>query len=282
MIVDAHAHPFFRDWSLGHARGEERPVPEDWRRIVRRIHGRELEMPTFDEFLERKRSSGIDRIVIFGRDTETRTGESSFNEWVIELAERYPSHFVPFMAIDPNKGLQVAEGLRDAVIERGVRGVKIHPYAAQLPPNDRRCYPLYEFIEELGIPIVFHSGPGPLGARLDYSHPRHFDDLGVDFPGLKVILAHFSGPFYLEAHSLAWRYENFYVDISFMPSVYLDSLPWSFFERTIPDKILMGSDYPMVLPDERLGDVERLPVREETRRRIAGENAARLLGLKSG
>lgn len=280
MIVDSHAHPYFADWYPSEERGRPLELPEDWQRIFERLHGGKLFVPSFDAFCERVRKAGIDRVVVFDRDTETRDGRTPGNEWVLELCEEYPDLFVPFYAVDPNKGRASVSALERAV-ECGARGVKIHPYGAELQPNDRRAYPLYEAVEGLGIPIIFHTGPGPLGTRADISHVRHFDDLCVDFPGLKLILAHFGGDGYTTAHMLAWRYENVYVDVAFLPEPYIAAMPWQLFERTIQDKILFGSDFPLVMPDERLAMLRRLPLAEETVRRITGQNAAALLGLEA-
>ena len=278
MIIDSHAHPYFADWYPGGERGQALELPQDWQEIYHRLHGGELEVPTFDMFVERTRSAGIDRVVVFDRDTETRDGRVPENEWVFELSESYPDTFVPFYALDPNKGLAAVPDVEKAVA-RGARGVKIHPYAAELTPNNRRIYPLYDAIQDLGVPVIFHTGPGPLGTRSDLSHVRHFDDLCVDFPRLKIIMAHFGGDGFMTAHMLAWRYENLYIDISFLPEIYFSSMPWNLFERTIPEKILLGSDFPLVMPDERLAMLRRLPLSEDTMRRISGGNAAELLGL---
>lgn len=279
MIIDAHAHPYFADWYPGHARGDALELPGDWALIHGRLHGEELEVPTFADFCARTRAAGIDRVVVFDRDTETRDGRAPQNDWVLDLAEAYPELFIAYHAVDPNKGRAALPALERAV-ERGARGVKVHPYGAGMPPNDRRAYPLYDAIQELGVPVIFHTGPGPLGTRADLSHVRHFDDLCVDFPRMQMILAHFGADAFLTAHMLAWRYEQVYVDIAFLPEVYLRTMPWDLFADTIPDKILLGSDFPLVLPDERLATLQRLGLPADVERRIAGDNAATLLGLK--
>lgn len=276
MIIDVHAHPIFSDV---HPPGVKELPPRDYILTARRYLGRELRLITLEEFLERKRRAGVDRVVIFLRDDETYSGVPPANEWVAELAERHREHFIPFYALDPNKGEIAARILREAHRERGVMGVKIHPYAARMPPNDRRAYPLYKAAEELGVPVLFHTGPGPVGTRMSYCRPIYLDDVAIDFPDLKIIIAHFSGPWYMEAYALAWRHENVYVDISFHPEAFIRHLPWELFEATIPDKILFGTDFPFNMPDERVEMVRRLPVSEDTKRRILGENARRLLGL---
>jgi uncharacterized protein len=278
VIIDSHAHPYFADWYPGTAPGTTLELPDDWRQIHGRLHGGDLEVPTFADFCERVREAGIDRVVVFDRDTETRDGRPPENDWVLDLVDAHPELFIAYHAVDPNKGRAAIPALERAA-ERGARGVKIHPYGAYMTPNDRRAYRLYDAIQELGLPVIFHTGPGPLGTRADLSHVRHFDDLCVDFPRMRVILAHFGVDAHLIAHMLAWRYEQVYVDISFLPEVYLRAMPWDLFVETIPDKILLGSDFPLVMPDERLATLRRLGLPADVERRIAGENAARLLDL---
>lgn len=279
MIIDAHVHPLFRDVYPGGRPGEELKPPRDYILTHARFHKGELRLLSLDEFLESMRRGRVDKVVVFLRDDETSSGIKPANEWVAELAEEYSRHFIPFYALDPNKGAMGASSLREACENLGFKGVKIHPYAARIYPNDPRVYPIYRAAEDLGIPVLFHSGPGPVGTKIDYCRPIFIDDVALNFPNLKIIIAHFSGPWYMEAHALAWRHENVYVDISFYPEAFIRSLPWQLFEETIPDKILFGTDYPFNRPDERVEMVDRLPVSGKTKKMILGENARRVLGL---
>ena len=89
-------------------------------------------------------------------------------------------------------------------------------------PNDRLAYPLYEVIEEDGLPALFHTGhsgvgsglPGGGGIRLKYSNPIHVDDVAVDFPTLKIVLAHPSFPWQDEALSIATHKPQVFIDLS--------------------------------------------------------------------
>ena len=279
MIIDIHAHPLFRDVYPGKRSEEELKPPKDYILTYARFHKGELKLLTLGEFLERKEKAKVDKVVIFVRDDETFSGIKPPNEWVAELAKEYSQHFIPFYAIDPNKGAIGAQALRNACETLGFKGAKIHPYAARMYPNDPRAHPIYKTASDLGIPILFHSGPGPVGTRIDYCRPIFLDDVALEFPDLKIIIAHFSGPWYMETHALAWRHENVYVDISFYPEAFIKSLPWQLFEETIPDKILFGTDYPFNLPDDRVKLVEKLPLSDKTKRMILGENARKLLSI---
>ena len=78
-------------------------------------------------------------------------------------------------------------------------------------PATAMAYPLYEVIEELGVPALFHTGqtgigagmPGGGGIRLKYSNPLELDDVAADFPALQIILAHPSFPWQDEALAVA-------------------------------------------------------------------------------
>lgn len=279
MVIDIHAHPYFRDWFPGEPEpSSSHDPPESWTNIYRRMHGSELTIPTFDGYRQQMETAGIEKTAFFVRDIETKNGEPPENEWVMDLAAQH-DEFIPFFAVDPNKGELGARRLHQAVTEQEVKGAKIHPYGAELYPDDERAYPIYRTASELGIPIIFHTGPGPLGTPIDFCHPRHFDKVVRKFPELPIILAHFSGPWHDEAHFLAWRYDNVYVDISFMPQTFLEQLPWEYYAETIPDSILFGTDFPLVDPAERIAYVEDLEIPETVKENILHQNAAALLGI---
>ena len=111
---------------------------------------------------------------------------------------------------------------RRLVEEYGVRGFKFHPSLQGFAPDDHVAYPLYEAIEELGVPALFHTGqtgigaglPGGGGIRLRYSNPMLVDDVAVDFPELRIILAHPSFPWQDEALAVATHKRYVYIDLS--------------------------------------------------------------------
>jgi predicted TIM-barrel fold metal-dependent hydrolase len=108
------------------------------------------------------------------------------------------------------------------------------------------------------------------------------DDVAFDFPNLKIICAHLGAQYYMDVHSMMVRHPNVYADVCFWPlnPHYVDLIPWRLFEETVPDKVLLGSDYPCgQTPKEAAEAVGRLPISEDFKRKILGENATRLLGL---
>ncbi len=226
--------------------------------------------------------------VIFPVDAEAATGAPAVpNEEVAEVAAANPDVLIPFASIDPAKGRFGAREARRLVERSGVRGFKFHPSVQGFFPNDRSAYPMYEVLEELGVPALFHTGqtgigagaPGGAGIRLKYSNPLLIDDVAADFPGLPIIMAHPSFPWQDEALAVANHKPLVYIDLSGWSPKYFPPQLVQYANTLLKDKMLFGSDFPMITPDRWLADFEKLDIKPEVRPKILKGNAARLLGL---
>jgi predicted TIM-barrel fold metal-dependent hydrolase len=243
--------------------------------------------PTIEEMAAhyRERRMGA---VVFTVDAEHATGHPRIsNEEIAESCAAHADVLVPFASIDPHKGRAGVREARRLVREYGVRGFKFHPSIQAFSPNDPLAYPLYEAIEELGVPALFHTGqtgigagvPGGGGIRLKYSDPMLVDDVAVDFPQLRIILAHPSFPWQDEALAVATHKPHVYIDLSGWSPKYFPPQLVRYANSLLKDKVLFGSDYPVITPDRWLADFEKLDIKPEVRPKILKENAARLLGL---
>jgi uncharacterized protein len=243
--------------------------------------------PTIDEtaayYRERRMAA-----VIFTVDAEHATGHPRIaNEEVAESCAAHPDVLIPFASIDPHKGRAGVREARRLVTGYGVRGFKFHPSLQGFRPDDRMAYPLYEVIEELGVPALFHTGqtgigaglPGGGGIRLRYADPMLVDDVAVDFPELRIILAHPSFPWQDEALAVATHKPYVYIDLSGWSPKYFPPQLVRYANSLLQDKVLFGSDYPVLTPDRWLADFGRLEIKPAVRPKILKENAARLLGL---
>lgn len=228
--------------------------------------------------------------VVFTVDAEAATGTPAVpNEEVAEAALANPDVIIPFASVDPFKGRAGARQIQRLVRDFGVRGFKFHPNIQAFHPNDRMAYPLYEAIEEAGAIAVFHTGqtgigagaPGGGGIRLKYSNPMLVDDVAADFPGMPIILAHPSFPWQDEALAVATHKPLVHIDLSGWSPKYFPPQLVQYANSLLQDKVLFGSDYPMISPDRWLADFAKLPIKDEVRPKILKENAARLLGLGS-
>ncbi|MFF4737152.1 amidohydrolase family protein [Streptomyces sp. NPDC001262] len=243
--------------------------------------------PTLPEIAAHYRERSM-ACVVFTVDAEAATGTPAVpNEEVAEAARQNPDVIIPFASIDPHKGRAGVRQVRRLVDEFGIRGFKFHPVLQAFRPNDRSAYPLYEAIEEAGAVAVFHTGqtgigagaPGGGGIRLKYGNPMDVDDVAADFPGMPIVLAHPSFPWQDEALAVATHKPQVHIDLSGWSPKYFPPQLVRYADSLLQDKVLFGSDYPLISPDRWLADFAELPLKDEVRPKILKENAARLLGL---
>ena len=244
--------------------------------------------PTAVELAEHYRSRRM-MAVVFTVDSESFTGQPRVpNEEIAAVARANSDVLIPFASIDPHKGRRGVDEARRLIAEHGVRGFKFHPNVQGFFPSDRMAYPLYEVIEEAGLPALFHTGqsgvgsglPGGGGVRLKYSNPMHVDDVAVDFPELKIVLAHPSFPWQDEALAVAVHKPQVYIDLSGWSPKYFPPQLVQHANTLLRDRMLFGTDYPFISPERWLADFETLDLKPEVRPLILKQNAIRLLGLK--
>jgi uncharacterized protein len=243
--------------------------------------------PTIEETAAHYRAQNIGA-VIFPVDSERETGYRRYkNEEVAEIAAANSDVLIPFASIDPAKGRMGAREARRLVAEFGVKGFKFHPTIQGFYPNDRTAYVLYEAIAEAGAIALFHTGQTGVGAgmrggngmRLKYSNPMYIDDVAVDFPDMRIVLAHPSFPWQEEALAIATHKPNVYIDLSGWSPKYFPPILVRYANTLLREKVLFGSDWPMITPERWLADFERIDIKPENRPLILKENAVRLLGL---
>jgi predicted TIM-barrel fold metal-dependent hydrolase len=141
-------------------------------------------------------------------------------------------------------------------------------------------YPLYHAAQELGIPVLVHTGSSVFkGTRMKYGDPLHLDDVAVDFPRLNLVMAHAGrGFWYDRAFFLSKLHFNVYMEVSGLPpSKLLTYFPE--LDR-ITEKVIFGSDWPgMPWIRRNMEAIGRLPLSAEGVDNILGGNAARLLHI---
>jgi hypothetical protein len=243
--------------------------------------------PTVADIAERYRALSM-AAVIFTIDHASTTGHPALSsEAIADEAAAHPDVLIAFGSVDPLRGEAAVEQARRLVADHGVRGFKFHPTLQGFAPNESRFYPLWQAIEELAVPALFHTGqtgigaglPGGRGLRLRYSDPMLLDDVAADFPGLTIVLAHPSVPWQDEAISIATHKSNVYIDLSGWSPKYFPEQLVRAANSFLRHKVLFGSDFPLITPERWLRDFEGLEIRDEVRPLILKENAIRMLGL---
>jgi hypothetical protein len=225
--------------------------------------------------------------VIFPVD-ERLTGKPQVsNDLVAEFASANSDICIGFASIDPTRGPEAVREARRLIGSGSIKGLKLHPPLQQFSPNDPVAYPLYEVFAEAKLPVLFHTGhsgigtgmPGGGGIRLKYGNPMNIDDVAVDFPDLPIILAHPSFPWQDEAISVCLHKPTVYIDLSGWSPKYFSPTLIQYANTLLKNKVLFGSDYPLITPDRWLADFEKVAIKDEVRPLILKENAKKLFGL---
>jgi predicted TIM-barrel fold metal-dependent hydrolase len=226
--------------------------------------------------------------VVFTVDCTTAMGVPPVpNDEIAQAAADNPDALIAFGSVDPHMGQAAVREVDRLVAEHGVKGFKFHPSTQAFEPNDTRYYPVYEAIAGHGCIALFHTGqtgigaglPGGGGIKLRYSNPIYLDDVAADFPGFKIILAHPSFPWQDEALAVATHKPDVYIDLSGWSPKYFPPNLVRYANTLLQDKVLFGSDFPLITPDRWIADFETLDIKESVRPKIMKTNAAKLLGL---
>ncbi len=207
-------------------------------------------------------------------------GELITNDSVARLVKTYPGRFIGIASVNLRQPMVAVRHLRRLVKEEGFRGLRIIPWLWDLPPDDRRYYPLYAECVELGIPFCLQVGhTGPMCPSEPGRPIPYLDRVALDFPELVIVGGHIGYPWTNEMVSLARKYPNVYIDTS---AYKISRYPRELVDYLKSDgrkKVLFGSNYPMIMPGDALADLETLGLNEETKRMFLFENAARVFGI---
>ncbi len=243
--------------------------------------------PTIDETIAYYREQKIG-LVMFTVDSESQIGRRRIpNEEVAEAAQKNSDMMIAFASIDPHKGKMGAREARRMIEEYGVKGFKFHPTVQGFLPYDKMAWPIYEVIAEYNMPAIFHSGHSGIGSgmraggglRLQNSNPMLLEDVAIDFPDIKIIIAHPSWPWQDEALSLAVHKPNIHIDLSGWSPKYFPKQLVQYSNTLLKDRVLFGSDFPLITPQRWIADFKDAGFKPEVHQGILKDNAVRLLGL---
>jgi hypothetical protein len=248
---------------------------------------RSTKRPTMEETLAyyRERQVGF---VNFTVDAEAQLGRMRIsNEEIAEAAMANSDIMIAFASIDPHKGKMGAREARRLIEQFGVKGFKFHPTVQGFEPQDRMAWPIYEVINEFQLPAIFHSGHSGIGSgmrcggglRLQNSNPMLLEDVAIAFPDIQIVVAHPSWPWQDEALSLAMHKPNIWIDLSGWSPKYFPPQLVQYANTLLKDRILFGSDFPLITPDRWMKDFSEAGFKPEVQSLILKDNAVRLLKL---
>ncbi len=232
-------------------------------------------------FLKYLDDCGVDRAVLINYVAPEVIGfTNEVNSFVATYCKTDPRRLIPCGSLHPRHTTNMLADV-EQIVTLGIRLIKIHPPHQLLYPNDylagvKELEIIYRAAEANGIPVMFHTGTSVFpGARNKYGDPIHVDDVAVDFPRLKILLAHGGRPLWMNtAFFLVRRHPNVYLDISGIPPKSL----LKYFPRLeeIAAKTLFGTDWPGPgVPDikQNLEEFCALPLSSAVREQILSSTA---------
>lgn len=211
------------------------------------------------------------------------------NDWILKYQAAAPDRLLAFGSVHPGYTEDVAEAALK-LVEKGVRAFKVHPPHQQFEANAYlgplpHLAELYQVAEDAGLPVTIHTGTSIFpGARSRLGNPMDVDDVAVDFPKLKILLAHGGRPLWMdEAFFVVRRHPNVFLELSGIPPQRL--LEWFPRLEEIASKTVWGTDWPspgisslrknvdefLALP---LGDAAKSAILYENARRVFARHAA--------
>ena len=231
-----------------------------------------------DAFVDMLAKLGVERALPFGVS----------NDETAALLRTYPDRFLGLARISSLKGMSGVRELERRVREEGFRALGVSALVDCIPASDRRYYPLYTKAAELGIPVRIYSSMNYANDRpYDLGHPRHLDQVAMDFPELRIIGGLGGWPWVNEMVALVRRHPNLHIDTSAHRAKYLGQAGsgWEmliqFGNTLIQDKVLVGLSAGLVgQPHETLiEEYMNLPLKDTVKEKWLYKNAARVFGL---
>lgn len=208
-------------------------------------------------------------------------GDLISNDEVADIVSQHPGRFAGLASVDLNQPMQAVRELRRRVREQGFKGLRIVPWLWNLPPNDRRYYPLYAECCELQVPFCTQIGhTGPLMPSEPGRPIPYLEQVALDFPELKIVAGHVGAPWTSEAILLARKFENVWLDTSaYKASRYPTELV-AYMQSSACSRVMFGSNYPMLTAAACLKDLTSLGLSADAEAAFLHGNARAVFKLQ--
>jgi predicted TIM-barrel fold metal-dependent hydrolase len=242
-------------------------------------------LATADELIASMDKEGVDISVIVNIGWTTHELCVETNDYILESIARYPRRLVGFCAVQPNS-YEAALAEIERCARAGARGVgEMRPDTQLFDPSDEVIMsPLVEVMTRYKLILLVHASE-PVGHSYPGKGsitPETLYPLITGFPDLTIVCAHWGGglPFYALMPEVKQAMGNVFFDTAASPLLYSPQVYAQVVQLVGGDKVLFGSDYPLLPPSRLLNELSSLALPQETRSLILSGNARRLLGIK--
>lgn len=253
-------------------------MSQPWLETLLRWAGMKRIAPTQEQTLAAMDDAGVEVSLLSA--WHGPAGPLITNEEVAATVEAAPERLRGVAAVDLRDPMGAVREIRRCVERLGFVAVRIVPWLWDLPPDDRRCYPVYVACCELGVPLCTQIGhTGPLCPSEPGRPIPYLDRVLLDFPELVVVGGHVGYPWIDEVISLATKYPNFHVDTSAYVARRLPPAFAEWMRGRGRSRVLFGSNWPMLAPARCLEGLEELGLDDEATELFLAGNATRVFRL---
>ena len=239
-----------------------------------------------DEMLRRMDAAGIER----GFLVATRAGRLGHPacyhlpyELVARAVKQHPDRFHGMAGLDPYEGMKGVQALERAVEELGFIGAHFYPHWYELAPDHAKWYPYYAKCCELDVPVQMQVGQSmiydPSYPVRSVGRPITLDAVACDFPELRLVGIHVGIPWTDEMIAMAWKHKHVYIGSDAHSPRYWPESFVRYIDSFGQDKVLFGTDFPVLDFERTRAEIEALGLKPESKRKLLRDNALRVYKL---
>ncbi|WP_341250425.1 amidohydrolase family protein [Euzebya pacifica] len=229
--------------------------------------------------------AGVDAALLIAPKLGRRGLEDSWEldpRLVIDAVDAHPDRFRGLAGINPYDGVKGMRALERLVTEYGFVGAHLYPHWFGMAPDHAMYYPFYAKCAELGVPVQMQVGRcqayNPDRPMADVGHPGAVDRLACHIPELVIVGIHVGWPWTAEMISVADKHRNVYIGTDAYAPKYLDAELVHYISTWGADKVMFGTDWPVIPFDRAVTETEGLGIPEDALNRLFSGNATRVFG----
>ena len=280
MIIDSHCHIFPVSFSE-----RRRELASQDATFAALFSNPKSRLATADQLIQAMDQDAVDAAVVMGMGWTSLGIAREANDFLIQARRQYPNQLIGFCSVNPAWGKQAAANEVRRCFEAGLQGVgELHPDTQGFDITSKAAMkPVMTVCLELGIPVVVHASE-PVGHAYTgkgHTTPEKLYRFIKNFPDNDIMCAHWGGglPFYALMPEVRDALRNVYFDTAVSPFLYQKQVFAIAASLVGAEKILLGSDYPLVSHHRLAEELADSGLEPEAKKAILGENTARLLKL---
>ena len=279
MIIDFHTHIFPR--AFGQNREKYSRLDSTFATLFSNPHSR---LATAEELVAAMDEAKVDLAVVMGIGWTHKGTAREANDYIIQSVMSFPERIVGFCSVNPAWGADAVKEVRRCAAQ-GIKGIgELHPDTQGFDVGSVDVMaPLMDVARALGLVVLTHASEpvGHLYPGKGTTTPDKLYPFIRNFPDNKIVCAHWGGglPFFTLMPEMAEALANVYFDTAASPLLYSQEIFPTMVEMNGSDRILFGTDFPLIKHRRSLSQVENAPISDEARVNILRRNAQTLLGV---